>query len=156
MFQRAMLLPVILFWIATAEAKSESATFLAPVETSSTEDANLWSPEQRAHHDSLRSNLDIYFQRLVHLGFSGSVLLAQGEKLIFTNAYGLADREQERAFLPSTVLTIGSITKPFTAAAILKIQEMSRLQVHDSSVDLIDTPHRNWNTSVTLIPVRQL
>lgn len=73
-----------------------------------------------------------------------------------TNAYGLEDREQERAFLPSTVLTIGSITKPFTARAILKIQEMSRLQMHDSSVDLIDTPHRNWNTSGTLIPVRQL
>lgn len=80
---------------------------------------------------STRAALTSYFERLTRFGFSGTVLAASGEDPVFVGAYGLADREQDRAFLPSTVVTIGSITKSFTAAAILVLAERGRLDVHD-------------------------
>lgn len=94
--------------------------------------AERHSARDRARHDDLRSELHTYFERFTRFGFSGSVLLAMGDDLVFVNAYGEADRESRRPFLPSTVVPVGSITKPFTAAAILKLQEIGLLDVSDS------------------------
>ena len=46
--------------------------------------------------------------------------------------YGLANRASGAAWTPDTVGNIGSITKQFTAAAILKLEAMGRLKVSDS------------------------
>ena len=64
-------------------------------------------------------------------GFAGSVLVARGDEVIHLAGYGLADREAGVPFGPETVSTIGSITKQFTGAAILKLQEQGRLSVGD-------------------------
>ena len=48
--------------------------------------------------------------------------------------YGLSDRERGTRFTPETVSTIGSITKQFTGAAILKLREQGRLQL-DQTLD---------------------
>src|SRR5262249_7011601 len=58
-----------------------------------------------------------------------SVLVAQNGKVLFENGYGLADLEHHIAFTPETKSRIGSITKQFTAAAILKLQEEGKLNV---------------------------
>ncbi len=64
-------------------------------------------------------------------GFAGSVLVARDGEVLHLAGYGLADREAGVAFRPETVSTIGSITKQFTGAAILKLQEQGRLRVDD-------------------------
>ncbi|MDE2852268.1 MAG: serine hydrolase [Acidobacteriota bacterium] len=64
-------------------------------------------------------------------GFAGSVLVARDGEAIHLAGYGLADREARVPFRPETVSTIGSITKQFTGAAILKLQEQGRLRVED-------------------------
>ena len=64
-------------------------------------------------------------------GFAGSVLVARGDEVIHLAGYGLADREAGVPFGPETVSTIGSITKQFTGAAILKLQEQGRVSVAD-------------------------
>ncbi|MGB3561841.1 MAG: serine hydrolase domain-containing protein [Thermoanaerobaculia bacterium] len=70
--------------------------------------------------------------RMVELGlFSGTVLVAQGEEILLYQGYGFADREKEVEFAPDTISTIGSITKQFTAAAILELEEQGRLSVED-------------------------
>lgn len=62
--------------------------------------------------------------------------------LIYRHAYGLRDREHH---LPATVDTyyeIGSITKQFTAAAVLQLQEAGKLHLDDKlAVYLPDAPH---------------
>ena len=65
-------------------------------------------------------------------GFAGSVLVARGDDVFHLAGYGLADREAGVPFLPETVSTIGSITKQFTGAAILRLQEQDRLSVGDA------------------------
>ncbi len=63
--------------------------------------------------------------------FDGTVLVAQGEEILLYQGYGFADRENEVAFATDTISTIGSITKQFTAAAILALEEQGKLSVED-------------------------
>ncbi|AEE48140.1 serine hydrolase domain-containing protein [Haliscomenobacter hydrossis] len=62
--------------------------------------------------------------------FSGSVLVAwKGE--VFKKGYGTSNREAQTAFTPQTISCIGSVTKQFTGAAILKLEMMGKLNVQD-------------------------
>ncbi|HVS73346.1 MAG TPA: serine hydrolase domain-containing protein [Phycisphaerae bacterium] len=60
-----------------------------------------------------------------------AVLVAQDGKILFEKGYGLADREHGLSVSPQTIFRIGSITKQFTASAILKLQEEGKLSVND-------------------------
>ena len=63
--------------------------------------------------------------------FSGGLLIIKDGKKIFSKGYGWADKENKIPFLPSTLASIGSITKAFTAAAIMKLVELGKLSVED-------------------------
>jgi CubicO group peptidase (beta-lactamase class C family) len=63
--------------------------------------------------------------------FMGTVLVARGEKILLNKGYGHANLELEVANTPTTKFRIGSITKQFTAAAILLLEERGRLSVND-------------------------
>jgi CubicO group peptidase (beta-lactamase class C family) len=73
-----------------------------------------------------------YLRRLDKLGFAGVVLVAKDGLPLFAEGFGLADRERGLRWTPATVSTIGSITKQFTGAAILKLEEDKRLKVTDA------------------------
>jgi CubicO group peptidase (beta-lactamase class C family) len=72
-----------------------------------------------------------YLRRLEKLGFAGVVLVARGDEPLLAEGFGLADREHAVRWTPGTVSDIGSITKQFTAAAVLKLEEDGRLSVSD-------------------------
>jgi len=80
---------------------------------------------------TLAARADAFLQRCVEAGFHGSVLVARDGQAVLDRGYGLADRERELPNAPETVHAIGSITKQFTAAAILKLQELGKLSVQD-------------------------
>jgi CubicO group peptidase (beta-lactamase class C family) len=63
--------------------------------------------------------------------FSGSVLIAQDGKVLLSKGYGLADRAQEIPNTPQTRFRLGSITKQFTATAIIILQSQGKLNVQD-------------------------
>jgi CubicO group peptidase (beta-lactamase class C family) len=64
-------------------------------------------------------------------GFAGSVLIARDGKVIFTRGYGMANLEWDIPNTPQTKFRLGSLTKQFTAAAILLLQEQGKLNVQD-------------------------
>jgi CubicO group peptidase (beta-lactamase class C family) len=72
-----------------------------------------------------------YLRRLEKLGFAGVVLVAKDGAPVFAEGFGPADRERGLRWTPATVSDIGSITKQFTGAAILKLEEDGRLKVTD-------------------------
>lgn len=72
-----------------------------------------------------------YLDRLAAIGFTGAVLIAQGDEVLLSQGYGWADPEKTTAIEPDTIFAIGSNTKPFTAAAILKLQDDGVLSVND-------------------------
>jgi CubicO group peptidase (beta-lactamase class C family) len=62
---------------------------------------------------------------------SGSVLVVKGDKVIFNEGVGLADRSRAVPNLPSTTFPIGSITKAMVAVCILQLQETGKLSIND-------------------------
>jgi CubicO group peptidase (beta-lactamase class C family) len=63
--------------------------------------------------------------------FMGSVLVARGDKVLFNQAYGSANLEWNTPDTTSTKFRIGSMTKQFTAAAVLLLEERGKLKVDD-------------------------
>lgn len=79
----------------------------------------------------LGAKLDEYMTRLAALGYAGPVLVAKDGEIVLAKGYGLADRARNIPVTPDTVVSTGSITKQFTAAAILKLEEQGKLSVND-------------------------
>lgn len=63
--------------------------------------------------------------------FSGYVLVAQHDQPIFSQAYGFADRARQLPATADTSFRVGSVTKQFTAAAILVLEQQGKLSVTD-------------------------
>jgi D-alanyl-D-alanine carboxypeptidase len=63
---------------------------------------------------------------------SASVAVVKGGKLVFTHAYGKARLDPPEAATPEMRYSIGSISKQFTAAAILVLQEQGKVSLDDT------------------------
>jgi len=72
------------------------------------------------------------FEHVIKEGYPGAALLvAQNGRILYQSGYGYADIGNRVRITPETKFRIGSVTKPFTAAAILKLQEDGKLRVSD-------------------------
>ena len=82
---------------------------------------------------ALKARVDAIAQGvLVQRGVpSASVAVVQGGKLVYTHAYGLAHIGPDRSATPDMRYSIGSISKQFTAAAILMLQQQGKLKLDD-------------------------
>lgn len=78
-------------------------------------------------------------------GIQGSVLLAKGGNIILARGYGLANIELGVANKPETKFRLGSITKQFTATAILQLQEQGKLTVTDPISKYIPDSPAAWS-----------
>ena len=63
--------------------------------------------------------------------FMGAVLVARGDKILFKKAYGSANLEWNIPNTTTTRFRIASVTKQFTAAAILLLEERGKLKLED-------------------------
>jgi CubicO group peptidase (beta-lactamase class C family) len=83
---------------------------------------------------SLRDRIDrIASQVLEQTGVpSASIAIVQHGQLVYTNAYGNARLQPPVPATPAMRYSIGSISKQFTAAAILLLQEEGKLSLDDA------------------------
>lgn len=73
-----------------------------------------------------------------------AVLVAQNGKIIYQKGFGFANLEHRVPITTETKFRIGSITKQFTASAILKLQEAGLLSVQDPLMKFMpDYPRGN-------------
>jgi CubicO group peptidase (beta-lactamase class C family) len=63
--------------------------------------------------------------------FMGSVLVARDSSVLLSKGYGSANLEWTIPNSPSTKFRLGSVTKQFTAACILLLEERGKLKVED-------------------------
>jgi len=78
------------------------------------------------------ARMDAIVQPLVEAKeFMGTVLVARGDQIVFDKAYGSANLEWKVANTTNTKFRIGSVTKQFTAASILLLEERGKLKVDD-------------------------
>jgi CubicO group peptidase (beta-lactamase class C family) len=78
----------------------------------------------------LEKQVDSYLAPLLRTNnFSGTVLVAKGDKVILAKGYGHASIEHQIRNSPSTVFQIASVSKPFTAAAIMLLNEQGKIDL---------------------------
>ena len=81
---------------------------------------------------NIDSRLDQIVQSYVaNKQFMGTVLVARGSDVLFSKGYGSANLEWAIPNTPTTKFRLGSITKQFTAASILLLEERGKLKVDD-------------------------
>ena len=76
--------------------------------------------------------------------FSGAVLIARDGKPIFSKAYGMANYELSVPNNVNTKFRIGSVSKQFTATAIMQLQERGKLNINDSICQHLDDCPNTW------------
>jgi CubicO group peptidase (beta-lactamase class C family) len=77
--------------------------------------------------------------------YMGSVLVARGDDVILSRAYGYANLEWDIPNTPDTKFRLGSISKQFTAACILKLEEQGKLRVNDPVKKYLDDAPAAWD-----------
>ncbi|HSP92347.1 MAG TPA: serine hydrolase domain-containing protein [Vicinamibacterales bacterium] len=82
--------------------------------------------------------LDEYLSRLERFGFTGGALAVRGKDVLLSKSYGLADRARRIPLATDSVYNLGSITKQFTAAAILALEMQGKLTVTDLASTYLD------------------
>jgi N-acyl-D-amino-acid deacylase len=90
-----------------------------------------------------------------------SVAIARHGRVIYARGFGYADVEKHLAVEPDSLFRIASISKPFTSAAILQLQERGKLRLDDRAFELLGyQPHLENGSSVDprlrTITIRQL
>jgi CubicO group peptidase (beta-lactamase class C family) len=70
----------------------------------------------------------------------GALAVVKDRRLVYARGYGWADREKKLATKPDSLFRIASISKPFTAVAVLKLAEERRLDLDARAFELVNLP----------------
>jgi len=93
--------------------------------------------------DSSTKQLDSVFSMMqAQNQFNGSVLIAEGGKVIFSKGYGYRDLASKYKNNEETIYELASCSKQFTAAAIVLLRRKGMLQYEDSLQKYI--PELSW------------
>jgi len=72
-----------------------------------------------------------------------SLAIAHRGKLLYARGFGLADRDTGAPVRPTTRFRIASVSKPFTAVAILKLVEQGKVGIDDPVLPLLGRPAKD-------------
>lgn len=89
--------------------------------------------------------IDMVLNRLYSDGiFSGNVLIGEKGKIVYEKSFGYAKYENKLTLSKETIFPVGSVSKIFTAVAILKLAEQEKLRLDDSITKYLpDLPYKN-------------
>src|SRR5581483_10425304 len=63
-------------------------------------------------------------------------------KLVYARGFGFADRDAEEPVHPAALFRIASVTKPFTAVAVLQLADQVKVRLDDKALDYVKLqPH---------------
>lgn len=104
-------------------------TISGAMSTATAEDETTEPVEQR---------LVEFMNQAAEEGFTGGVIVARGDDLLLRAAYGERVPGTGEAVALDTVSTVGSVTKQFTAAAVMLLEQQGKLSVTDTLGDWFD------------------
>jgi CubicO group peptidase (beta-lactamase class C family) len=91
------------------------------------------------------ARMDQVMQSYVAGHFMGTALVARGNEVLFSKGYGSADLEWDIPNSPNTKFRLGSVTKQFTAASILLLEERGKLSVNDPVKKYVPDAPAAWD-----------
>jgi CubicO group peptidase (beta-lactamase class C family) len=87
---------------------------------------------QQKNTSQLTKRIESYLEEFEKIGFAGTVLIELDGKSIISKGYGFRNVEFNKKNTPNTIFDIGSLTKQFTASAILKLEMQGELSTSDT------------------------
>jgi CubicO group peptidase (beta-lactamase class C family) len=76
--------------------------------------------------------------------FHGAVLVAKNKKIVYQNQVGYADFRKKTLINSESIFQLASVSKQFTAAAIMQLKEKNKLKLTDSvNAYFPDFPYKN-------------
>lgn len=87
--------------------------------------------------------------------FNGSVVVSQAGKEIFSDEYGFSNIENQEKINARSQFSIASVTKTFTATAVLQLKQKGKLKIEDPVQKYLpDFPYSNkmYQKSLELNP----
>lgn len=110
------------------------------------------NPVKKMSDAEMLKALDAYLTRLTKADvFSGTALVAKGDKILFKKAYGLASRAYTVPNRTDTKFNLGSMNKMFTAVTIAQLAQQGKLSFTDPVGKFLpDYPNRDVAQKVTI------
>jgi CubicO group peptidase (beta-lactamase class C family) len=100
----------------------------------------------RPSPQELTSKIEQYMAAQVERGhFNGTILLAKNGQILFCRGFGMANLEHDIPCGPNTKFRLGSITKQFTAMAILILRERGKIAFTDKVGKYIPGAPKAWD-----------
>lgn len=81
--------------------------------------------------------------------FNGNVLVSKNDKIIYNASFGFTDATKTNKLTPDYKFNIGSITKEFSAVALIQLQEQGKLKLKDKVSKFIPELPK-WANEVTI------
>lgn len=120
---------LLLFIIADRYLSPSAAVKLIPkISSSSVSSVEYWT---KTDHDLFKASSTFFAETLERSRFNGAILVSRGGKIIFEKYAGLTNISEGNSIDTSTSFHLASISKTFTAMAILKLKEMLLLNLDD-------------------------
>jgi len=108
-------------------------------------------PARTSEADALAALRSELGKRAAADAFSGAVIVAKNGKPIFSEAYGLADREKHIKNTVDTRFRIGSMNKMFTAVATLQLVQAKKLALGEPLAKVVPGyPNHDLAAKVTI------
>lgn len=91
-------------------------------------------------------------ERLAAAGkFSGTVLIAKDDEVVFEKAYGLANRDTKAPNVMTTRFNVGSMGKMFTGVATMQLVEADKLCLDDKLINVLPNyPNKSVAGQITI------
>ncbi len=143
--------------IAQTDWQTPSAHVLT-VASQNTQDAQRVEPEPFPGFTGIDQQIPKLMEKWNLPG--GAIAISKDEKLVFATGYGLAAKETGQAVQPDSLFRIGSVSKPITAVAILKLIEDGKLNLETRAFQFLGhlqpAPKAKIDPRVQQITIRQL
>lgn len=105
---------------------------------------------RQPHLSSLEQKVDSLIK--MHIDSSRiaglTIAVAKGDSMLFSKSYGYAELEFKVASPQNTIYGIGSMTKQFTAVAILQLVEQGKLKLEDDIREYVSFDTRGKNVTI--------
>ncbi len=134
---------------ANENAKAHTHFLLEPetFETNTLQSNVSTSPEW----ELIKQRIDSFYNKQMAAGFNGSVLVGYKGKIIYEQYYGIANRSKGLALSAQSAVQLASVSKTFTAAAVLYLYQHKYLDINELITAYIPNfPYKNISIKMLL------
>ncbi len=91
----------------------------------------LSNEDLKRYHNGVKG---FYDSSLVSRGFNGAILVAKNGRIVFEKYHGFFDFEKKDSLTEHSAFHLASVSKTFTAMAIMKLAEQGKLKLDDDVI----------------------